>query len=142
MTTRLASWISPQIDDGQAPPPGLFTPWLWMATMSLSAMSRFGAEMDSSGNNSKYPPTRSWPQGIQWGSGQVGGHVSVPGVSLAPAALALCARLDRVDGIHRSSAAAQDKPSAGRREQELIAARCTNVEIIETKPGQLPERLT
>ncbi|MGP4091905.1 hypothetical protein [Streptomyces sp. KR55] len=44
-----------------------------------------------------------------------------------------------LDGVPRSSAVAYDKPSASRRQQELEDAGCSNVQIIETKPGQLPE---
>jgi hypothetical protein len=43
------------------------------------------------------------------------------------------------DGIGRSSAVAYDSPSAGRRQKELAAAGCTDILIVETKPGQLPE---
>ncbi|MDV7220428.1 hypothetical protein [Streptomyces prunicolor] len=43
------------------------------------------------------------------------------------------------DGTHRSSAVAYDKPSADNLKKELEAAGATNVLIIETKPGQLPE---
>ena len=44
-----------------------------------------------------------------------------------------------LDGVPRSSAVAYDKPSAGRRREELEAAGCSDVLIVETKPGQLPE---
>ncbi|MBK3642211.1 hypothetical protein PV332_14635 [Streptomyces scabiei] len=43
------------------------------------------------------------------------------------------------DGTPRASAVAYDKPSAGRRKHDLEDAGCSNVQIIETKPGQLPE---
>ncbi|MEU0061440.1 hypothetical protein [Streptomyces sp. NPDC006334] len=43
------------------------------------------------------------------------------------------------DGIPRSSAVAYDKPSAGGRKQELEEAGCSDIRIVETKPGQLPE---
>lgn len=44
-----------------------------------------------------------------------------------------------LNGVPHSSAVAYDKPSAGRRKQELEAAGCSDVLIAETKPGQLPE---
>ncbi|MGW7425832.1 hypothetical protein ACWGJB_38370 [Streptomyces sp. NPDC054813] len=43
------------------------------------------------------------------------------------------------DGTPRSSAVAYDKPSAGRRKQGLEDAGCRDVQIVETKPGELPE---
>lgn len=43
------------------------------------------------------------------------------------------------DGVHCASAVAYDKPSAARRQKELEDAGCSEVEIIETKPGHLPE---
>ncbi|MCX5054041.1 MULTISPECIES: hypothetical protein [unclassified Streptomyces] len=43
------------------------------------------------------------------------------------------------DGVPRSSAVAYDKPSAGSRQQDLEAAGCSDVLIVETKPGQLPD---
>ncbi|MFF3928301.1 hypothetical protein [Streptomyces hirsutus] len=42
-------------------------------------------------------------------------------------------------GTPRASAVAYDQPSANRRKTALEAAGCTDVEIVETKPGQLPE---
>lgn len=47
--------------------------------------------------------------------------------------------LKLLDGTPRSSAVAYDKPSAGRRKQGLEAAGCSDVQIVETMPGQLPE---
>ncbi|MGP4091023.1 hypothetical protein [Streptomyces sp. KR55] len=44
-----------------------------------------------------------------------------------------------LNGVPRSSAVAYDKLSAGRRKQELEAAGCGDVLIVETQPGQLPE---
>ncbi|UXY24940.1 hypothetical protein N8I84_41605 (plasmid) [Streptomyces cynarae] len=43
------------------------------------------------------------------------------------------------DGIPRSSAVAYDKPSADRRKRDLEDAGCSDIQIVETKPGQLPE---
>ena len=43
------------------------------------------------------------------------------------------------DGTRHSSAVAYDEPSAERRKQELEDDRCTDVTIVEVKPGQLPE---
>ncbi|MGW3195191.1 hypothetical protein ACWDBD_11520 [Streptomyces sp. NPDC001118] len=43
------------------------------------------------------------------------------------------------DGTPRSSAVAYDKPSADRRKAELEGVGCAEVEIVETKPGTLPE---
>jgi hypothetical protein len=43
------------------------------------------------------------------------------------------------DGTWRSSAVAYDEPSAASRKKELVDAHCDNVQIVETKPGQLPE---
>ncbi|GGX58121.1 hypothetical protein GCM10010321_88770 [Streptomyces chartreusis] len=42
-------------------------------------------------------------------------------------------------GVRQSSAVGYDRPSAEGREQELIDAQCSDVRIIETKPGVLPE---
>ncbi|MFB7649405.1 hypothetical protein ACFC0S_15895 [Streptomyces sp. NPDC056084] len=42
-------------------------------------------------------------------------------------------------GTPRASAVSYDKQSAEDRQAELVAARCTDVEIEETKPGQLLE---
>lgn len=46
------------------------------------------------------------------------------------------------DGTHCSSAVAYDEASAERRKQELEDDHCTDVEVVEVvevKPGQLPE---
>lgn len=43
------------------------------------------------------------------------------------------------DGTPRASAVAYDEPSAGQRKSELEAAGCTRIEIVEVKPGTLPE---
>jgi hypothetical protein len=43
------------------------------------------------------------------------------------------------DGRPRASAVAYDKPSAEKRRKELEDAGCTSVEIVEVKPGELPE---
>ncbi|NUQ95203.1 MAG: hypothetical protein HOY79_01125 [Streptomyces sp.] len=43
------------------------------------------------------------------------------------------------NGVPRSSAVAYDEKSADRRKAELEDAGCTEVEIVETKPGTLPE---
>ncbi|MEV6012011.1 HNH endonuclease signature motif containing protein [Streptomyces sp. NPDC051976] len=43
------------------------------------------------------------------------------------------------DGVHRSSTVSYDKPSAVGRQKELEDAGCTEVEISEINPGQLPE---
>ncbi|MGW4513026.1 hypothetical protein ACWEO4_13675 [Streptomyces sp. NPDC004393] len=43
------------------------------------------------------------------------------------------------EGVHRASAVAYDKPSATRRQEELEDAGCSEVEIVETAPGQPPE---
>ncbi|MFG3517610.1 hypothetical protein [Streptomyces bobili] len=43
------------------------------------------------------------------------------------------------DGTPHSSAVAYDKPSAGRRKQGLEGAGYSDVQIVETKPGHLPE---
>ncbi|WP_369362611.1 hypothetical protein AB5L52_03685 [Streptomyces sp. CG4] len=43
------------------------------------------------------------------------------------------------NGVPRSSAVAYDKKSADRRKAELQGGGCTEVEIVETKPGTLPE---
>lgn len=42
-------------------------------------------------------------------------------------------------GTPRASAVAYDKTSAERRKAELEAAGCTAVEIVPTKPGELPD---
>ncbi|MEU3528801.1 hypothetical protein AB0E62_33970 [Streptomyces sp. NPDC038707] len=42
-------------------------------------------------------------------------------------------------GRHRASAVAYDKASADRRRKELEAEGCTDIEIVEVGPGQLPE---
>jgi hypothetical protein len=44
-----------------------------------------------------------------------------------------------LNGVPRSSADAYDEKSAERRKTELEDAGCTEVEIVETKPGTLPE---
>ncbi|MFI5887017.1 hypothetical protein [Streptomyces sp. NPDC051554] len=43
------------------------------------------------------------------------------------------------DGTRRASAVAYDEPSAAGRKKELVDAHCDDVQIVETKPGQLPE---
>jgi hypothetical protein len=43
------------------------------------------------------------------------------------------------DGVHRASVVAYDKPGAVGRQKELEDAGCSEVEIIETVPGQHPE---
>jgi hypothetical protein len=43
-----------------------------------------------------------------------------------------------LDGVHRASAVAYDKPSGERQAQVLRDAGCTEVELVEVKPGQLP----
>ncbi|WP_167738647.1 hypothetical protein [Streptomyces prasinopilosus] len=43
------------------------------------------------------------------------------------------------DGIPCASAVAYDQPSADRRRSELETAGCTEVTVVPTKPGQLPE---
>lgn len=43
------------------------------------------------------------------------------------------------DGTPRASAVAYDKTSAGHRKTELERGGCTEVEIVETAPGTLPE---
>lgn len=42
-------------------------------------------------------------------------------------------------GVPRASAVTYDQPSPRQRKGELEAAGCTRVEIVETKPGELPE---
>ncbi|MER0443147.1 hypothetical protein ABR738_00900 [Streptomyces sp. Edi4] len=44
-----------------------------------------------------------------------------------------------IGGTPRASAVSYDKTSAEDRKAELVAAKCTDVEIEETKPGQLLE---
>lgn len=43
------------------------------------------------------------------------------------------------DGTPRSSAVAYDKTSGERQAQNLRDAHCTDVELVEVKPGQLPQ---
>lgn len=43
------------------------------------------------------------------------------------------------DGIPCSSAVAYDKPSTGRRKQELEEAGRSDIRIVKTEPSQLPE---
>ena len=43
------------------------------------------------------------------------------------------------DGTPRAASVSYDKASAEQRKQELEAAGCTQVEIVEIKPGELPE---
>ncbi|MEU3862639.1 hypothetical protein AB0F03_35885 [Streptomyces sp. NPDC028722] len=42
------------------------------------------------------------------------------------------------DGVARASAVAYDKPSGDRQKQTLKDAGCTDVELVEVKPGTLP----
>lgn len=42
-------------------------------------------------------------------------------------------------GTPRASASAYDQPSVNRRKAELEDAGCTDIEIVEVKPGELPE---
>ena len=42
-------------------------------------------------------------------------------------------------GVPCASAVAYDRPSAVGRKQDLEAAGCSDVLIVETEPGQLPE---
>ncbi|MFF0018086.1 hypothetical protein [Streptomyces sp. NPDC005374] len=44
-----------------------------------------------------------------------------------------------LDDVPRSSAVAYDKPSAVRRKQVLEDVGCSDVQGVETEPGQLPE---
>jgi hypothetical protein len=42
-------------------------------------------------------------------------------------------------GTPRASAVAYDEKSADKRRRELEDAGCTDIEIVEVKPGELPE---
>lgn len=44
-----------------------------------------------------------------------------------------------IDGTRCSSAVAYDEPSGKRRKQELEDGLCKDVQLVEVKPGQLPE---
>lgn len=43
------------------------------------------------------------------------------------------------DGIPRAAAVSYDKTSADRRKAQLEAEGCTDLEVVETKPGELPQ---
>ena len=43
------------------------------------------------------------------------------------------------DGTARASAVSYDRPSAEHRMTRLEGDGCTNVQIVETKPGELPK---
>jgi hypothetical protein len=43
------------------------------------------------------------------------------------------------DGTARAAAVSYDKASAETRKARLEAAGCTDVEVVETKPGELPQ---
>jgi hypothetical protein len=43
------------------------------------------------------------------------------------------------EGVPRSSAVGYDKPSAEKQKKVLEDAGCADVEIVETRPGQLPQ---
>jgi hypothetical protein len=67
---------------------------------------------------------------------------SPPAARMTPMAITMknfCLLWTDPDGVHRASAVSYDKPSAVRRQEQLEDAGCSEVEIIETKPGQLPE---
>ncbi|GGN46043.1 hypothetical protein [Streptomyces fuscichromogenes] len=42
-------------------------------------------------------------------------------------------------GVHHASAVAYDKVSGERQKQRLKDARCTDVELVEVRPGELPQ---
>lgn len=44
-----------------------------------------------------------------------------------------------LDGTPRAAAVSYDKTSAERRQAQLEAGGCTDVEVVETKPGELPQ---
>jgi hypothetical protein len=43
------------------------------------------------------------------------------------------------DGKHRASAVAYDKVAGERRQQKLCDDGCTDIELVQVRPGQLPE---
>ncbi|MER6079269.1 hypothetical protein [Streptomyces sp. NPDC001833] len=43
------------------------------------------------------------------------------------------------EGVHRASAVSYDKVSGERQKQRLEEASCTDVELVEVRPGQLPQ---
>jgi hypothetical protein len=43
------------------------------------------------------------------------------------------------DGARRASAVSYDRPSADSRKARLEAEGCVDVQIVETKPGELPK---
>ncbi|WP_340375950.1 hypothetical protein U5640_12785 [Streptomyces sp. SS7] len=43
------------------------------------------------------------------------------------------------EGVHRASAVAYDAASGERQKQRLEDAGCTDVELVEVRPGQLPQ---
>ncbi|MFE2486085.1 hypothetical protein ACFXGR_22845 [Streptomyces mirabilis] len=43
------------------------------------------------------------------------------------------------DGTPRAAAVSYDKVSAERRQAQLEAGGCTDVQVVETKPGELPQ---